>query len=69
MAKTRKWRVEPIHKFGYAAPQLFVETNDDRLHKAEAEALKLAKQKSRLSDFNSWSFTAYVIRDEEWIED
>lgn len=56
--KVRQWRVDAVHKFGCHAPQMIIVTNDDRLHKAEAEALNTAKGRSRLSDFESWSFVA-----------
>ncbi len=61
MRKLRYWRVETTHINGYTAPSQFIETEDDRLWKAEAEALKIAKSKSRLADFPQWSFSAIQL--------
>ena len=58
MGKPRLWRVDAIHEDGYHAPHSLIETDTDRECKAEAEALKLAKQNSRLSKFKTWSFIA-----------
>lgn len=53
----RYWRVDAIHRLGYHAPSAYVRTEDDRLWKAEAKALSLAKESSRLADFpQSWTF-------------
>lgn len=51
----RIWRVVPTSKTGVQAPAFFVETTEDDRSKAEILALKLAKNQSRLSDFDSWN--------------
>ena len=52
------WRVVPIHRSGYSAPHYWVEA------KTKKEAIKLAKEKSRLSDFpKSWSFDLTALFD------
>lgn len=59
--KTRFWRVEAIHTRGYKAPSVIIETTADRLWKAELEALTEAKSRSRLADFECWSFEATLL--------
>ena len=57
MEKQRLWRVDITHIRGYQAPTLYVETSTPegkQPEKVEAEALKLAKEKTRLSDFPEW---------------
>lgn len=58
MQKHRQWRVDITHKMGYHAPYLMVETNEYLRYKAETQALKIARELSRLSDFKGWTFTA-----------
>lgn len=43
---------------GYQAPYLMVETTEHLKYKAEMQALELAKQSSRLSEFDCYTFTA-----------
>ena len=50
----RIWRVVPTSKTGLQAPSFFVETTEFVLEKANATALKVAKTKTRLSDFKDW---------------
>lgn len=46
------WRIDPIHRSGYSAPHYWVEA------KTKKEAIKLAKEHSRLADFPKvWSFS------------
>jgi hypothetical protein len=54
MGKTRQWRVDAIHVNGYHAPHILIETQTDRLCKAEAEALNLAKTVSIFSKMKDW---------------
>ena len=58
MVNPRLWRVDVIHADGYHAPYFIIETESDREYKAEAEALKEAKERSILSKYESWSFFA-----------
>lgn len=55
MSKIRLWRVDSNHVRGYNAPQMFIETESERLCNAEAEAINLAKLKTRLSDLPGWT--------------
>lgn len=54
MSKIRQWRADTTHIRGYCAPQMFIETESERLCNAEAEALNLAKQSSRFADLPEW---------------
>lgn len=54
MGKTRQWRVDAIHVNGYHAPHILIETETDRLCKAEAEALNLANKVSVFSKMKDW---------------
>jgi len=57
MTKTRLWRVDVINKVGTQAPYLMVETQSYLKYEAETEAIKLAKERTRLSDFSkTWNF-------------
>ena len=49
--KLRYWRVDVIHVNGYHAPSTFITTDEVRMWKAEAQALRLAKESCRLADF------------------
>jgi hypothetical protein len=73
MTKCRLWRVDITHIAGYQAPYLMVETTEDLKYKAEMQALELAKQKTRLSSFECWTFTAYCtgkkMRNGKWLTD
>lgn len=53
----RIWRVEPTCQTGAQAPTFFVETTEMERSKAEAKALQLAKQKTRLSNFSNWNLS------------
>jgi len=55
MSKIRLWRVDSNHVRGYNAPQMFIETENERLCNAEAEAINLAKQSSRFSELPDWT--------------
>jgi len=60
--KTRHWRVDVIHVNGYHAPSTYVTTDESRLWKAEAQAVRLAKESSRLADFpNKWGFIPILM--------
>jgi hypothetical protein len=61
MSKHRLWRVDISHIRGYHAPYLLVETTSYKRYEAEVEAIKLAKTKSRLSDYNEWNFDAVCL--------
>jgi len=61
MGKTRLWRVDAKHVCGYHAPYMMIVTTEDRMYKAEAEALNEAKLNSRLSDFPKWNFEIYQV--------
>ncbi len=50
----RIWRVTPVQN-GSQAPTYFVETTEKDRSKAEANALKLAQAKTRLSNFSNWN--------------
>ena len=54
--KLRIWRVVPTSKTGVQAPTFFVETTEEVREKAEASAIKQAKLRSRLGQFDSWKF-------------
>jgi len=57
MEKQRLWRVDITHIRGYQAPTLYVETStpeSQKSEKAELEAIKLVKEKTRLSNFPEW---------------
>ena len=61
--KLRYWRVDVIHVNGYHAPSIFVTSDEERMWKAKAQALRLAKESNRLADFpNKWVFVP-VLRD------
>jgi len=61
-SKNRLWRVDIISKAGYQAPYFIVETSAYLKYKAESEAISIAKERSRLSDFgNDWTFTAVCL--------
>ena len=70
MTKSRLWRVDITHKMGYHAPYLMVETTEYLKYKAESQALKFAKESSRLSDFKCYIFTAICtdkkLRNGKW---
>lgn len=70
MTKCRLWRVELTHEMGYQAPYLLVETTEHLKYKAEMQALELAKEQTRLSDFDCWTLTAYCtgkkLRNGKW---
>ena len=53
----RIWRVVPTSKTGVQAPTYFVETTEKDRSKAEVSALKMAQQKTRLSNFNNWNLS------------
>lgn len=61
MTKSRLWRVDSNHIRGYNAPQMFIETESERLHNAEAEALTLAKENSRLANLPGWTMTVTLL--------
>jgi len=66
MRKLRKWRVEITHVNGYTAPSIPVWTEDDRHWKAKANAIKIARSRSRLADFTQYNFQAiYLNPDDE----
>jgi hypothetical protein len=59
-SKCRLWRVDWVHIRGYRAPSVYVEAETRRL------AIKLAKEKSRLGDFEKqWSCYPVAILSEE----
>jgi hypothetical protein len=47
----------PTSQTGAEAPTFFVETTETDRSKAEANALKLAQAKTRLSNFSNWNLT------------
>lgn len=58
MEKNRLWRVDITHVRGYQAPSFYVETSTpegQKAEKAELEAIKSAKEKTRLSGFPEWT--------------
>ncbi len=75
--KERLWRVRLVHKMDYEAPSFWVETfspiNTTR-EGAEVEALRLAKEKTRLADFpKSWTIIVthlenYKFIDGRWVK-
>ena len=54
--KLRIWRVVPTSKTGVQAPTFFVETTEEGREKAEASAVKQARQRSGLGSFENWNF-------------
>lgn len=62
ISKLRIWRVVPTNKVGVQAPSFFVESTKDDLKKAEEEAEKLARIRTRLSSFKDWSFQLEKVR-------
>jgi hypothetical protein len=56
-----KVKVTPMHKNGYSAPYLIINTNASKPLDALNEATKEAKKRSRLSDFECWVFEAQII--------
>ncbi len=61
MSKIRLWRADTNHIRGYCAPQMFIETENERLCNAEAEALNLAKKSSRLSELPDWTLVVTQV--------
>ena len=59
--KLRIWRVVPTSKTGVQAPSYFVETTEYVREKAEKVAIKMAKEKSALSNYDSWNFRVSKI--------
>jgi hypothetical protein len=60
--KFRLWRIELTHQMGYQAPSFRVETSSKLRMNAEVEAIRLAREKTRLGDFpNSWKITVYYL--------
>jgi len=69
MEKNRLWRVDITHIRGYQAPTLYVETSTPegtKAEKVELEALKLAKEKTRLSDFSEWEIKVVPTGRKQW---
>ena len=72
--KIRLWRVDWVHTSGYRAPHYWVEAKIGRdekgreeMKKSRRNAIKVAKEKSRLSDFpKTWSCTILDVTPEEW---
>lgn len=62
ISKLRIWRVVPTCKTGVQAPSFFVESTEDDLKKAEEEAKKHAKIKTRLSYFENWNMQVEKCR-------
>lgn len=52
----RIWRVVPTSKTGVQAPTFFVETTEKGREKANLEAMKIARAKSKLGDYSNWDF-------------
>jgi len=61
MSKHRLWRVDISHIRGYHAPYLLVETTSYFRYDAAVEAIKEAKTRSRLGDFDNWNFEATCL--------
>ena len=53
------WRVDWVHKRGYSANSTYVETFTKLNSKKEAH--KLAKESSRLADFECWSYSLHKV--------
>lgn len=72
MLKKRLWRVDVIHEMDCQAPSFWVETKTNvnkTREEAENEALKIAKEKTRLSDFpKSWNFKLTHLESHVYIE-
>ena len=62
ISNLRIWRVVPTCKTGVQAPSFFVESTEDELKKAQEEAEKLARMKTRLSAFPDWTFQLEKVR-------
>lgn len=56
MNTLRIWRVVPTSKTGVQAPYFYVETQEEKLNKAEISAIKVSKERSSLSRFSEWEF-------------
>jgi hypothetical protein len=65
MRKLRKWRVEITHVNGYTAPSIPVWTEGDRLWKAKANAIEIARSQSRLADFTQYTFQAIHLNPDD----
>lgn len=61
MSKHRLWRVDISNDGLYQAPYLLVETTSYLRYKAEVEAVKEAKTRTRLSVFDNWKFQATCL--------
>lgn len=61
MSKSRLWRVDISHVRGYQAPHILVETSAYLRYDAEVEALQLAKERTELSKFDCWKFSATKV--------
>ncbi len=60
--RRRLWRAQFVHRDGYTAPRFYVETLLPDYEKAKVEAIKAAKDQSRLGDFpKSWSVKVEVL--------
>jgi hypothetical protein len=72
MFKKRLWRVDIIHSMGYQAPSFFVETatlSSSTREVAEKEAIKIAKEKTRLSSFpKSWTIKVVHLENHFFLE-
>ena len=72
MSKHRLWRVDISHIRGYHAPYLLVETTSYKRYEAEVEALKEAKTRTRLGEFNEWNFEATCLEkkliNNKWVQ-
>lgn len=66
MSKIRLWRVDTSHIRGYCAPQMFIETENERLCNAEVEALNLAKQSSRFCDLPEWTLEVTQVNKQKF---
>lgn len=69
MEKNRLWRVDITHIRGYQAPSFYIETSmpeGTKPEKVELEALKLAKEKTRLSDFPHWEIGVVPTGRKKW---
>jgi len=63
----RFWLIEWYHiLYGYSAPQYHVETTIKNVDLAKKEAIRLAKLKSRFTDFpKSWYFKITLLPQDE----
>jgi len=62
----RFWLIEWYHFRGYSAPQYHVETTIHNVDLAKKEAIRLAKQLSRFTDFpKSWYFKITLLPQDE----